>query len=108
MTRAILLKLTTVLQADTVIAAGDMTIGYTHILRVVDIDTVTIADLKIIQEVDAINNRLVATDEMYCPICTLADSDVTDGEIPNISKCQHMRTRIERLVCKRLQLVRIL
>ena len=54
MARAILLKLTTIFQTDAVVTRGDMTIGNTHVFRVVEVDAVTIADLQVVEQVNAV------------------------------------------------------
>ena len=107
MTTAILLKLTAVLQTDTIVARGDVTVCYTYILGVVDINTVTIADLQIIEQVDTIDHRLVTTNQMNGPISALLDGHVTNREISDICQRQHMRTRVECLVCQWLQLITV-
>ena len=73
----------------------------------VNIDTVAIANLKIVQKVDAVDDSLVASDEMHSPVSSFTNSDIPYCEIPYISKCQHMRTRVKSLVCKRLEFIGI-
>ena len=87
MARAISLELTAILQTDTVITACDVAIGYAHILGMVNINAVAIANLKIVQKVDAVDDSLVASDEMHGPVSPLLYGNVTDSEIPYISKC---------------------
>ena len=104
---AIALCLTTVLQTDTVIARGDMAVGDAHILRVVEVDAITITDLQVVEQVDALDDGLVATHEMYGPVGTLLDGHITDGEVTHIRQRQHMGTGVEGLVCQRLQLIAV-
>ena len=59
MARTITLCFATILQTDTVVARSDMTIGDAYVLRVVEIDAVAITDLLVIEQVDAVDNRLV-------------------------------------------------
>ena len=82
-----------------------MAIGNTHILGMVYIDAVAIAYLQIVQNRDAINGGIVATNEMNRPIGTVADGYITNHCLLYIDKRQHMRTGIK--VGHRFQLVRI-
>mgnify|MGYP000582203131 CR=1 FL=1 len=55
-TGTIFFKLTTVFQADGIIATGDMTVGNAHILAMIDINAITITDLEIVEQIDAVNH----------------------------------------------------
>ena len=69
--RAILFELATVLQADAVVATGDMAVSNTHMLRMVDIDTIAIADFQVVQQINAINHSFIATNQMNSPVSAL-------------------------------------
>ena len=103
--RTVFFKLTTILQTDAVITRFDMAIGYTHILGMVYIDAVTVAYLQVIQDRDAIDGNIVATDEMNRPIGTVADCHITDYCFLYINKRQYMRTGIK--VGHRFQFIRV-
>ena len=105
--RAILLELTTVLQTDAVITTGDMAVSNTHMLRMVDIDTIAIADFQVVQQINAINHSFIATNQMNSPVSALFDGDIADGEILHISQREHMWARVEGLILQRLQLVAV-
>ena len=105
MARTITLCFATILQTDTVVARSDMTIGDAYVLRVVEIDAVAITDLQVVQQVDAIDDGLVAANQMHCPVSPLLDGHVADGQVLHIRQGQHMRTRIEGLVCKGFKFV---
>lgn len=95
MTTAILLKLTAVLQTDTIVARGDVAVCNTYILGVVDINTVTITDLQIIEQVDTIDHRFVTANQMNGPIGALLDGHITDGQVTDIRQGQHMWTGVK-------------
>ena len=82
-----------------------MAIADTNILRMIEIDTVAIANLEIVQKIDSIDDSLVTAHEMYRPICSFLDGDIADGEIADIRQRQYMRARIESLISQRLQLI---
>ena len=103
--RTVFFKLTTILQTDAVITRFDMAIGYAHILGMVYIDAVTVAYLQVIQDRDAIDGDIVATDEMNRPIGTVADCHITDHCFLYIDKRQYMRTGIK--VGHRFQFIRV-
>ena len=93
--RTIFFKLTAVFQADSIIATGDMTVGNAHILAMIDINTITITDLEIVEQIDAVNHSSIATDEMHRPVSTFPYRNITDIEIPDSHQGKHVRTRIE-------------
>ena len=84
-----------------------MTVSNANVLRVVEVDAVAIADLQVVQQVDAIDDSLVAANQMHRPISALLDRHVADSEIGHIRQGQHMRTRVECLVGKGLQFIRV-
>ena len=104
---AVLLKLAAVLQADAVVAAGDVTVGNAHVFRVVQVDAVAIAYLQVVQEVDAIDDGAVAANEVDCPVGPLADGDIADDEIVAIGQRQHMWPGVECRVSQGFQLVTV-
>lgn len=72
-----------------------MTVGNAHILAMIDINTITITDLEIIKQIDAINHCPIATDEMNSPVSTFPNGNITDIEIPDSHQGKHVRTGIE-------------
>ena len=72
-----------------------MTVGNAHILAMIDINTITITDLEIIKQIDAINHSPIATDEMHRPVSTFPNGNITDIEIPDSHQGKHVRTGIE-------------
>ena len=108
MTGTVFLELSAVLQTDAVVARGDMAVGDAHVLRVVDVDAVAIANLQVIQQLDAVDHSPFAADQVDRPVGTLLNSHVADGQVLHGSQRQHVRTRIEGLVGQRLQFIRVL
>ena len=94
-TRSIFFKLTAVFQTDGIIATGDMTVGNTHILAMIDINAITITNLEIVEQIDAINHSTITTDEMNRPVSTFPNGNITDIEIPDSHQGKHMRTGIK-------------
>ena len=105
MARAVLLELTAVLQADAVVARRDVTVGDAHVFRVVEVNAVAVADLQVVQQLDAVDDSLVATDEVNRPVGTLTDGHVADGQPAHVRQRQYMGTGIESLVGQGLQFV---
>ena len=85
-----------------------MTVSDTYVLRVVDIDTVAITNLQVVQQLDTVNHSPVATYQVNRPVGALLNSHVADGQVLHGSQRQHVRTRIEGLVGQRLQFIRVL
>ena len=61
----------------------------------VEVYAVAIAYLQIVQQVDAVNDCSVASNEMHRPVGTVADCNVTYGKIVYVNKRKHMRTWVE-------------
>ena len=61
----------------------------------VEVNAVAIAYLQIVQKMDALDVGTVAPHEMYRPVCTIANGDITDGEVFHAYQSEHMRTGIE-------------
>ena len=61
----------------------------------IDINAITITDLEIVEQIDAINHSPIATDEMHRPVSTFPYRNITDIEIPDSHQGKHMRTGIE-------------
>ena len=91
----IFLPFATVLEADAVVARSDVAVGNTHLLGVVDIDAVAIAYLEVVEQRDADDRCIVAADEVYGPIGTVADGDVANLQLLDTDEGEHVRTRIE-------------
>ena len=95
MTRTILLKLTSVFQTNGIITTRNMTVGYTHILAMIDVNTITIAYFQIIQKIDTINQSAVTTYQMHSPVGTFTNRNITDRQILHTYQREDMRTRIK-------------
>ena len=85
-----------------------MAVGDAYVLRVVEVDTVAITDLQVVQQVNALDDGLVTPHEMYGPVGTFLDGDIADGQVTHICQCQHMGTGVERLISQGLQFIGIL
>ena len=72
-----------------------MTVGNAHILTMIDINAITITDLEIVEQIDAINHSPITSDEMHSPVSTFPNGNITDIEIPDSHQGKHVRTGIE-------------
>ena len=71
----------------------------------VEVDAVSVAYLQVVEQLDALYHRPIATNEMHRPVSAFTDGHVANGEILHIGQRQDMRTRVEGLRIQRLQLV---
>ena len=94
-----------VLQADTVVARGDMAIGYAHVLRMVEVDAVAIAYLQVVQQVDAVDECHVAAHEVHCPVGSLIDGDIADEQVVAGDERQHVGSRVKGWIGQRFQFI---
>ena len=84
-----------------------MAVGNTYMLRMVDIDTIAIANFQVVQQINAINHSFIATNQVNSPVGALLDGYIANGEILYIGKCEYMWTWVESLILQRLQLVAV-
>ena len=73
----------------------------------VDIDTVAITDLQVIQQRDTVDNGIVTTYQVNRPVGTLTDGDITDDQPAHIDKCQYMRTGIKGRISQGLEFITV-
>jgi hypothetical protein len=104
----IFLPFASVLEANAIVSTFYLTVLHKHTPRVVDVATVSISNLDGIEESDAIDNDILAADEMHGPIGTLTHGDVVYFNSIHSNKCQNVRTRVETWVCKRFELIAVL
>ena len=95
MAGAILRRLAPVLQADAVVATGDMAVGNTYVAGVVEVDTVAIADFEIVEQVDAIDDSTVTSHKVECPVGSVAYGHIAHHDISHIGEGDDMRTGVE-------------
>ena len=105
--RSVFFPFAAVLQADAVVARGDVAVGNAHMPRVVDVDAVAVAYLQVVEQRDAIYQGSVAADEVDGPVGSVADGDIADDEVLHADKRQHMGTWVEGGVNEGLQLVAV-
>ena len=85
-----------------------MAVTDAHTFRVIQVDAVAIAYLQVVEQLDAVDDSLVAAHQVNRPIGSLADGHVADRQVPHVCQRQHMGPWVEGLVCQRLQLVTVL
>ena len=62
---------------------------------VVDVYTVAIAYLQVVEEIDAIDHRILAAYEMECPVSAFADGDVAHLHVLHTDEREDMRPGIK-------------
>ena len=92
---AVFLPFATVLEADAVIARGDVAVGNTHLLGVVDVDAIAIAYLEVVEQRDADDRGIVTADEVNRPVGTVADGDIANLQFLDTDESEHVRTGVE-------------
>src|SRR5262245_1508219 len=64
-----------------VVAADDLAVANLHILASIGIDAIAIGHIELIEDLNAVDQGVLATDEMDCPTRRLLERDAGDLEV---------------------------
>ena len=84
-----------ILEHNAVIRALNVAVGDADIAAVVGVDTVAVGHAQTVEDADAVNEDIAASDHMHSPECTVAQGDMLDGEVRYVFQKQHGCAGIE-------------